>query len=191
MRFDQSNIVAVPGQIIQFNVFFDETITSPSIHRLDLAGGTNGLLSANFQMTVSGPASSQITLANGNPLFDLGPTVVIANPTSVTQAALLNPPLFGTPNGLGTRSSLVGSLTIVANGNVGEQNVVSLGDLSLASDDFVIDDGFGGLGSVADSSISFQNFTITMTAIPEPSSLGMLTLLTMCQLIRRNRRRIL
>ena len=171
VRFDQSNLAIATGQSIQVSVLLEETITGMSQHRLDLAGGRFGLLNGNFGVSTSGTGASQINSAAGNPLYDLGPTITLGNPTTVSQGALLNPPVFGSPAGLGTRTVTLGTLSITGSGNIGEQNTFLPFDFNLGSDDFVIDDGFGGLNFVADTAIAFQGLNVLLTTVPEPSSL--------------------
>lgn len=187
LRFGSTSLSANPGQSVTLDVFFDEDATmGPPL--LDLAGGTNGLIIANFGVNVSGTGTSTVTAANGNASFD---DIVFdaVPPATLAQSTIVNDPVFG--SGTGTiRSVLLGTITVTANGNVGDQNLLSLADFSPGAD-FVIDDGFGTLSFVAEDSpgFSYGTATINVTAVPEPSSFALLGLVGAVGAYRLRRRR--
>lgn len=195
VRFDNLALNLNPGQMATLNVFFDETVTGGDPHRLDETGGMNGLVNANFSVIGSGGGGSLVTAATPNAGFDAS-TVTIGDPTSsVQQAIVFNGPVFG--NGDPVRSVQLGTVTFTA-GTAGDINVFDLADFNTdpGAFDFTIGDGFGGLISgapdfSADSSITFGSTTISVTAVPEPSSIAVMTFIggIAAYRIRRRRRR--
>ena len=178
LTFSQTNVSLGTGQSITLDILFRETATGGFLHRLDLAGGTNGLTDANFRVTRSGTGATFMSGITGNNLFDFdgGPVGTLDNPLStVEQAIFSNDPVFASiqsPVTGGTmRTAQVGSLTLTASNLLGDVNVFQLGDFG-AGVDFLIDYGFLGLDFAADSLMSFGS--VTVTAVPEPSSLVLL-----------------
>lgn len=105
-----------------------------------------------------------------------GPEEDLGNPVStIQQAIFFNDPVFASiqsPVTGGTmRTAQVGSLTLTASNLIGDVNVFQLADFG-GGDDFLIDDGVFGLDFAADSFMSFGS--VTVTAVPEPSSLVLL-----------------
>lgn len=183
VRFETNVLNLASGSSATVNIFFDEIPDAGNAdpQRLDLAGGVNGLTIANVAVNGAGLGATTITAAQGNALFDFGPNITLGNPTTIEQAIVLAPPLFGTDTFV--RSVLLGNITVTAAGAVGQQNVFTLADFSPA-DDFIIDDGFGGLGFVADGAINFSlpssSLTVNITGpagVPEPSSIVLLSAL--------------
>ncbi len=193
LRFDNTAFSLDAGQSTVLSIFFDEIYTPPDLPRLDLTTDplpTRGLTTANFQVAVSGTGTSTITAATGNNLFDGfgGPTVVVGNPTTIVQDIdLLSDPVFATET-LNVRSIQVGTITVTAGGNPGDQNVFNLQDI-FAGSDFVIEDGLGGFS--ADAVLNYGSATLTVTnlaAVPEPTTWGLLALLSAGGIYRHRKR---
>lgn len=175
VSFSQTSASLAAGSTINLDVFFDEVVTLGSSHRLTLGPTGEGLINADFAIARSGTGTSAVTAAAGNAGFDNGggPAVVLGPPTTVVQSIFAGNPQFATDIGGGTYRVQIGTLTITAGGSIGDSNLFSLQDLN-ANSNFVIDDGFGSLSFVADSTINFGTFTISV--VPEPSSLALVGL---------------
>ncbi len=171
-----------------FNVYFHEKYDGSGSFtpRIDLPGGTNGLATANFGVNRTSGTTTDITNATGNASFDFngGPTVSFnASSATVGQEILLNPPVFATSAAADRRTVLLGSIQVTAN-SLGS-TTFSLADFLAGSDDFIIDDGLGGLLFAADGGVTFG--TLTITAVPEPSSLMLVGVVGCIAALQRRR----
>jgi hypothetical protein len=188
-----TNLILAPNASQVVGVFFHESFGAADTPFLDLIGGVNGLTTANFRATRSGPGAVAITAAAGNPLFDLGPTVNFT-PTlaTVEQEILVSLPVFGTGAvvGPGVRTVQIGTITVTASAAPGDVNTFSLSDFNPApgANDFIIDNGFGGLAFSADEALNFG--TLSINAVPEPSTLALVGFLAIGASGYRFRKRI-
>lgn len=180
------------GSSQSFGIYLHEIFDAGDTPRLDLAGGVNGLTTGNFRTSRSGSGGSAITGLAGNTAFDLGPTVVFS-PSSgtVAQEILINSPVFGTGAavGPGIRTAQLGSLTVTASGVAGDVNLFTLGDFNpgVGVNDLVIDNGLGGLNFVIDTAtLSFGSLSVS--AVPEPSSIILVSLLSGLGVLRLRRK---
>lgn len=173
LTFSDSNVSIGTGQTVTLGVLFNEISNDfpNDTFRLGLNAGEGGLLNANFGINVTGPGGNAITSAAGNSAFDVGPVVDLGPPTTIVQSVdIFTDSVFATDFGA-TRSVQVGTVTITGSNLVGDVNTFSLFDLNTNFVDFTIDDltldGFD-----ADGVMSFGS--VTVTAVPEPSSLVLL-----------------
>lgn len=179
-----SNLTVGGSQV--FSVYFHEKFDGSGSFtpRIDLPGGVNGLTTANFGVNRTSGTSTDITDANGNASFDIAPPTVVFNASAATVAQeALTGPVFATSSAADRRTVLLGSIQVTANafGNT----TFSLADFLAGSDDFIIDDGIGSLLFAADGSITFG--TLTITAVPEPSSLMLVGVVGCIAALRRRR----
>lgn len=173
IRFDQASLTMNSGDTATFNIYFDETITGLSTHRLDLSGGTNGLIDGSFQAVISGTGTTTSTGATGNTDFDNLPPITPGTITTVTQSILLNNPVFAADLGGGTYRVQLGTITVTA-GSPGDANVLTLESHPVNS--ITIDDGLGGATFLVNSANPiFGAVNLNVSAVPEPS-LGLLGL---------------
>lgn len=178
--------LTVGGPAGVFNIYLHEMSDGVGgfTPRIDLPGGTNGLTTANFAINRTAGSTTDITGANGNVLFDFGvpsPNFTVSNAT-VEQEALTSP-VFASSSAADRRTVLLGSVQLSAQA-IGV-TTFSLADFKIGNNDFVIDDLVGGLNFVADNSISFG--TLTITAVPEPSSLFLVSVVGVVAVLRRRR----
>ena len=179
-----SNLTVGGSQV--FSVYFHEKFDGSGSFtpRIDLAGGVNGLTTANFGVNRTSGTTSDITDATGNALFDIAPPTVVFNASSATVAQeALTSPVFATSSAADRRTVLLGSIQVTRNSS--DQTIFTLADFLAGSDDFIIDDLLGGLAFAADGSIGFG--TLTITAVPEPSSLMLVGVVGCVAALRRRR----
>jgi hypothetical protein len=173
-----TNLILAPNASQVVGVFFHESFGAADTPFLDLIGGVNGLTTANFRATRSGPGAVAITAAAGNLLFDLRTENFTPTLATVEEEILLNPPVFATGPiaGPGVRTVQIGTITVTASATPGDVNTFSLSDFNpaLGANDFIIDDGFGGLAFSADEALNFG--TLSINAVPEPSTLALVGL---------------
>lgn len=175
LRFDQTDLLLNSGSTATLNIYFEETVTGGSVHRLDLGGGTNGLIDGSFHALLSGAGNTTVTGRTGNAGFDFQDLGLPGAVTVFTQATVANGPVFGTDVVSGTRRVQLGTITVTA-GNEGAVNVLTLDDHSV--NEITIDNGFGVPPLfLANSVLSFGSVNINVSAVPEPS-LGLLGLAT-------------
>lgn len=176
LRFDQTSVTLSPGATSTFNILFEESVNDGSAHRLDLIGGTNGLIDGSFEVLVTGTGLTTATGGTGNAGFDNQDPIVPGNTTTFTQSIALNNPVFGTDATGGTYRIQLGTITVTA-GNAGDANTLTLAGHPVNL--LTIDDGFGGLAFTIDNAlINFGSVNVNVTAVPEPATgfLGMLTI---------------
>lgn len=179
-----SNLTVGGSQL--FNVYFHEKFDGNGSFtpRIDLAGGTNGLTTANFGVNRTSGSTTDITGGNGNASFDIAPPTVTFSASSATvEQEALTGPVFATSSAPDRRTVLLGAIQVTAN-SFGS-TTFSLADFLAGSDDFIIDDGIGGLLFAADGGITFG--TLTITAVPEPSSLMLVGVVGFMAALRRRR----
>ena len=190
LDFTQSSLALAPGQSATLGILFTETaIGSP--HAFDLTPGPAGLISASFRIETLGAGGSTITGATGNNLFDLagGPNVVVGATTTFEQDVdFASEFVFATteavvPGGT-SRSVQVGTATFTASNVLGDTNVFSLADFDIVGSQFVIDGGPALLE--LDDLMSFGQ--VTVTAVPEPSSIAVLAVMSGLGAYRMRRR---
>lgn len=178
LDFTQSSLALAPGQSATLGILFIETAVGLP-HAFDLASGPSGLISASFRINTLGTGGSTITAATGNSLFDLdgGPNPVVGPSTTVEQDVdFASDPVFATfesivPGGT-SRSVQIGTATFTASNVLGDVNTFSLADFGIG-DQFVLDDGVRTLE--LDELMSFGQ--VTVTAVPEPSSIAVLAVI--------------
>ncbi len=177
LKFSFNSITLNQGDTISVDVLFEETATgldtpllgSQSTNSLEI-----GVMSSSFSAERTLAGDSSITSFSPNSGFDSVSTVSSGDTTSIGLAVVNSlDPVFAGGSGK-TRTVTLGTLNFVA-GTAGSTNIFNLADFG-TSDDFVIDDGIGGLGGVSglvlDSQVNFGSFTLNVnpTAVPEPSS---------------------
>jgi hypothetical protein len=190
LSFDSSgtslgtSVSLTQGTSQTFNVFFHEVFTTPNVPLLDLAGGVNGLTTANFRVNRGGVGGSAISGVAGNALFDANTPTFTPTLATVEQEVIVNGPVFGTGSLVapGVRSVQIGSITVTASGGVGDLNTFLLADFNpgVGVNDVIIDNGVGGLAFSPDSVLNFGTLSVTVSAVPEPSSLVLVGLLGVC-----------
>ena len=172
IRFDQTSLTMNTGASVTLNVYFEETVTSGSPHRLDLSA--IGLIDGSFQAAISGTGTSTSTAATGNAGFDFLPAIAAGATTTVLQSTVLNNPVLATDIGGGTFRVQLGTITVTA-GNAGDANVLTLASHPVNS--ITIDDGLGGATFLVNNGNPiFGSVNINVSAVPEPS-LGLVGLL--------------
>jgi hypothetical protein len=163
------------GQNFVATVYLEEVVSGGDVTVLGNPI-TGGLISGNFAINRTAGSTVDITGATGNPAFD---TITSENFTaadaSVTQIDL--DPGDGTPVG-----TLVGANTYRLTLGTISMTATALGDTTFTLADFdpdpnVVDlilgdgtelDGANGVG------VTFGNGTITVTGVPEPTTMGAL-----------------
>lgn len=184
-----SNLTVGGSQL--FNIYFHEKFDGSGSFtpRIDLAGGVNGLTTANFGVNRTSGTTTDISNASGNAAFDFGgaPTVNFSASAATVEQEVSVSPVFATSSAADRRTVLLGSIQVTAN-SLGS-TTFSLADFLAGNDDFIIDDGIGGLLFVADDPLlNVLTFgTLTITAVPEPSSLMLVGVVGCVAALRRRR----
>jgi hypothetical protein len=169
---DQSNYSANPGQAVPVSVSLRETVTGSDTSLLVSDGGLAGagvkLVQTNSPVSPSVIAS--LAGIQGDPAFDGGAFPQLPPPYLLEIIAL--PPsagVTGVDKGGGVREVHLGTFTFTAGG----PGVTDLqtAPFSASSADTVTDNSL----MVLDQRIAPSSFTITVTAVPEPATLSLLT----------------
>lgn len=183
--------LTVGGAPVNFNIYFHEKFDGSGAFtpRIDLAGGVNGLTTANFGVNRTSGTTTDISNASGNAAFDFGgaPTVNFSTSAATVEQEVSVSPVFATSSAADRRTVLLGSIQVTAN-SLGS-TTFSLADFLADSDDIIIDNGIGGLLFVADDPLlNVLTFgTLTITAVPEPSSLMLVGVVGCVAALRRRR----
>lgn len=166
----------IGGQTINIDVFLVESFTGATTTLDTILGDpTQGATGGTFRVTRSGAGGNAITSALGSVDFDNGgggATInTSASSATVEQIDLLAVPT--TPTGTQSGSTFrlfLGQISVVGSNIMGAQNTFTFQDFG-AGDDLALFDANDVLGTagVLDGIVNYGS--ITITAVPEPSSM--------------------
>jgi hypothetical protein len=190
IRFGQSNYNLVVGQSTVVDLYLYERydgISGTGEHRI---GGSNGLVFGNIGATITNSVPVGGSIFSADPVTGTGfddPSSAGFRDSLDTRAWVTQGTNFGSPNVIGNLTTLpLGSfrqillaqfeITAGAEGVDFLTPVDADGGSFIAGsfDDIVIDDGGTGFVIDTDPSLTFVASTVTISAVPEPSSIALI-----------------
>lgn len=164
------------GQTVTIDVFLTESFTAPNTTADTILGDPfQGATAGTFRVTRSGTGGHAITGAAGSVDFDNGGGAATIN-TSATSATVEQFDILvaTTPTGVLSGSTyrlFLGQISVVGQNVGGAQNTFTFSDFSPVGDDLSLFDAANTLGTngVLDGLVNYGS--ITITAVPEPSSI--------------------
>jgi hypothetical protein len=158
-----------PGAVTTISAYFRETGTAGEPSRLSDVNW--GLINANFGVTrTASTGNNNITASTANSQFDgSGPLTFNASSADFPLTALLNTPV-GVAAGANSFRILLGSFSVTG-GTLGSTATFTIGQP--VANDFILGDGISDAGPLVVGT-QLSPVSISITAVPEPSSIALL-----------------